>query len=78
MGEPAGQHYGINIAQVIVLVPEQLACPTDDVERFDNIVLAIRSRKHDNADFGGHARPPVVDAVTAVTASRLSLYPLLQ
>ena len=67
MGEPAGKHDGINIAEMIVLVPEQFTGPAHAVKRFDSIVLAIGARKDDNTDFRRHMRPSTVLSVKPFT-----------
>ena len=54
MGEPAGDHDGVDATQVGVIVPQDLGGGAECLHCFDDVELAVRAGELDDADRRGH------------------------
>src|SRR5262245_29555839 len=70
MGEAAGDDDRIDALRRVVAVPQQLGLHAELLERVLHVELAIRPRKHDDADPQGHVITTSYASITGLASSR--------
>src|SRR5438105_6767175 len=67
VGEAAREDDGVDVAQGVVAVPQQLGLTAGGTDGFDHVVLAVRARKDDDADVHYVAPPSMVMSAASIT-----------